>query len=114
MNCMGKVNVRICKAECCGFVPIEKEIIEKHKDKLHKKAKKIMDIKTAEVWVVGDKCGFLDKKYKCNVYEDRPEICKLMGSGELEHPLLKCSHLREITKDEQEARLTETIEKLTK
>ena len=47
MKCMNKVDIKKCKAECCGFTPIDKSIIKKHKDKLHKKAKKIMDIHTA-------------------------------------------------------------------
>lgn len=96
MKCMDKIDIKICKAACCGYVPIDKEIIKKYKNKLHKKAKKIADFGTVEIWVVGDTCGFLSKRYTCRIYKDRPEVCRLMGSDKEDDPLLKCSYLRQI------------------
>jgi Fe-S-cluster containining protein len=94
---MDKIDIKICKAACCGYVPIEKHIMQKHRDKLHKDAKKIINTDKIEIWVVGDTCGFLNKRYRCKIYNDRPEICKLMGSNHVEHDLLKCSYLRNYT-----------------
>lgn len=111
MKCMGKIDVTKCKADCCGFVPIEKNVIKKHKDKLHKKAVKLMDVLTAEIWTVGQICGFLDENYKCKIYEDRPEVCRLMGAETFNHPLLKCSHLIELEIPKKEQQLVDTINK---
>ena len=98
MKCMNKVDIKECKAVCCGIVPIDKDIVEKHKDKLHKKAEKVADLGTVESWVYKKQCGFLNKRYRCKIYEDRPEICQLMGSEKVDPLLLKCSYLRQTEK----------------
>lgn len=95
MKCMNKVDIKVCRAACCGPVPIQKEIIEKHKDKLNKKAIKLIMSHTEEIWVTRDAtCGFLDKNFLCKIYEDRPFVCRLMGTKTPDqYTTLDCSYL---------------------
>ena len=96
MKCMNRVDIKSCKAACCGPVPINKEIIEKYKNKLNKEAKMIITMPNGEeIWTTDDAtCGFLDEDYTCKIYENRPFVCRLMGeenpSG---HIALHCSYL---------------------
>lgn len=39
-----------------------------------------------------NKCPFLRKDCKCNIYEDRPDICRRFGDGS--HPMLVCEFLK--------------------
>ena len=100
MKCMDKIDIKECKAACCGYVPIHKDIVKKHVKKLHKNAEKLATLGNMEIWTQKGVCGFLDKDYKCKIYDDRPEVCRLMGSEEKDHPLLKCSFLNQISDDE--------------
>ena len=65
---------------CCGVVPIPKEVYEKNKDKI---TKKIIDIKQIRdnIYVITKDmfCIFLDKKKRCMIYEERPDVCKIYG-----------------------------------
>lgn len=38
-----------------------------------------------------NKCPFLRKDLKCNIYENRPEVCRLMGIV----PQMPCEYLKE-------------------
>jgi len=85
----------LCHAECCGLFPFPRNIYEKHRKKI-----------TApyEVYDLGRwlgmrdyrvifqtenrKCPFLDTKYMCKIYDDRPPICRQFG--ESQNSRLKC------------------------
>jgi len=84
-----------CKAACCGVVPIEKALFEKHKDKIKidyeihefegvnpvtKKNEKLVMLLTENA-----SCPFLDKDLKCTIHDDKPYVCSHFGSEEHEH-----------------------------
>lgn len=95
---MKKCNVSICKAACCGFVPIPDALIARFAYLLHPETKITKaPFLPDDVSVCTDtqgKCGFLTADYKCSIYEHRPEICRIFGDKKHNHPLLKCSYLR--------------------
>lgn len=99
-----KDKLKICKAMCCGIVPIEIDIYNKLK---HKRKKFVIkEIKIDERYIIPLtipmflfficigrliplkflNCCFLTKDFQCSIYEDRPKICKLFG----QIPKMKC------------------------
>lgn len=102
-NCLSK-----CKAVCCGPVPLEVNLVEKNRHKLvrpiieekffegpvmeENSFSDLKNVKTAEMVLMtseGNYCPFLTEDYKCNIYEDRPFVCKEFGKET--HPLMRCS-----------------------
>jgi hypothetical protein len=86
----------LCNADCCGPVPIPKELWEKVKAEA-KKPFKLLEIKGEVVPepIEGLTCIFLQNK-RCTIYNDRPEICRDYGINQwLPCPFLKANgHLR--------------------
>lgn len=81
-----------CQAQCCGVVPIRKEIYEKHKDKVNRKPNKLMEHEGNIIPLTEDfLCPFLDEDLSCKIYEDRPDVCRKFGDES--HPMLFCPHL---------------------
>lgn len=81
-----------CQAQCCGVVPIPKEIYEKHKDKVNRKPTKLMEHEGNIIPLTEDfLCPFLDGDLSCKIYEDRPDVCRKFGDES--HPMLFCPHL---------------------
>ena len=85
MNC----DIKICKAECCGVVPMSMEF------------RKLPFARKCEIAWFGDfftatdenlTCGFLNENYQCSIYEVRPNLCRKFGNGK--HELLKCNYLK--------------------
>jgi Fe-S-cluster containining protein len=76
--------------ECCGPIPISKELFEKHKDKIQREIKQIV----GDFYLTEDlKCIFLNKETKkCEVYEDRPQICRNYGIGK--NDALSCPYIK--------------------
>ena len=68
--------------DCCGVVPIKKEVWEKNLAKAQRNIKEVVEIE-GEVYIITDdlKCIFLSKRKKCVIYEDRPQICRNYGIG---------------------------------
>lgn len=99
MNC----NIKECKAACCGPVPMDLKLIEKHKDKLNPGSKLF---KEGEMSIHFNpatfNCGFLNPNHKCSIYEDRPDLCKRFGDPKEENRILKCIYLGQIGSQEQE------------
>ena len=67
-----------CKSECCAELPFDREFLDTHKP-----ARTVVN----EV-VFGDKviseteghyCLYLDKDFRCSIYNERPEVCRLFG-----------------------------------
>lgn len=99
MNC----DIKLCKATCCGVVPIPEETVKKHKNKLHLDAKEIPSFPGTMIFSRDMICGFLNIENKCSIYEDRPEVCRRYGSGKESHPMLRCKYLGQIMSEEQDS-----------
>jgi len=85
MNC----NINICKAECCGAVPLPMPF------KRFSFARKCEVKDFDDFFIACDDdlvCGFLDENHKCSIYEMRPNLCRKFGSGK--HKLLNCEFLK--------------------
>ncbi|MBE3092770.1 MAG: YkgJ family cysteine cluster protein [Chloroflexi bacterium] len=68
-------------ADCCGIIPLTKELIEK-KDKFQVPVEKEFATKNeGKVLITKDMlCIFLNRETKkCSIYEDRPIICRRFG-----------------------------------
>jgi len=75
--------------ECCGPIPINKKLFEKHKDKIQREIKQIV----GDFYLTEDlKCIFLNKETKCAIYEDRPQICRNYGIGKFD--ALSCPYIK--------------------
>ena len=85
MNC----NINICKAECCGAVPLAQSF------KRFSFARKC-EVKDFDDFFIAYyenlTCGFLDENYKCSIYEFRPNLCRKFGDAS--HKLLTCEFLK--------------------
>ena len=103
-----------CKAGCCGIVPMSKERWDRNQDKIVTSPIKVeypgwtgkMETKDKREWVMeGEvlpitetlKCCFLNEDLSCNIYEDRPDICREFGSED--HLQLSCPYQNKDGKD---------------
>lgn len=105
----------ICQASCCAAFPIEKSLFERNK---HKVVREILQMEEFESPVMEDKafrkdgsysmegichaknalhvlpitknarCCFLNEDLSCNIYEERPYICRKFGDES--HPMMTC------------------------
>jgi Fe-S-cluster containining protein len=87
-----------CKAACCTVFFIPKEIFDRNLDKIVTQPEKIDVVE--DVFLIEDlvegrekprprlhivahtedlKCCFLNKDLSCNIYEDRPYVCRKFG-----------------------------------
>ncbi len=93
-----------CHADCCYNAPLPLYYLEKYKDKIVNKVYRTIPLGNVperggfQVFPVTilkslkHKCPFLTAENKCNIYEDRPLICKEYGtedSGTLYCNLMK-------------------------
>ena len=79
-----------CHAECCNdLTPIPKELYEKNVQLV---VNKILEIKplydALRIQTESGKCCFLNADFTCNIYENRPELCRKFGDES--HPMMKC------------------------
>lgn len=93
----GLCDVKRCKACCCYTVPLPQKTIEEHKSKIVNPIISIEPIGESEeydgfnVLAMTDKspakskCPFLRKDYLCNIYENRPNLCRLFGTVKEEY-----------------------------
>lgn len=98
-----------CKGCCCGICPIPKEIFDKNKNKIVREVLHIIPRNGPDVPDEGisinaiaqekniemvvpltedAKCCFLNQDLSCNIYEDRPKICRKFGDES--HPFMTC------------------------
>lgn len=78
-----------CKARCCYNIPFESGELEKYADKIVNPVLDTMPLGPAVVAITSEirgladlsknKCPFLRADYLCNIYENRPEICRKFG-----------------------------------
>lgn len=79
-------DITICNAKCCYNPPIPRRFLIDYKDKI---ATKIIGVRYLGNSPFGrnnivplthnDKCPFLNKNNRCNIYKQRPEICRVFG-----------------------------------
>lgn len=112
VRCMGKINVKKCKAECCGLVPIPKDVVVKHQNEMRRGSRLLIDEEGMQIWTKDGNCAFLSKSYRCIIYKDRPEVCRLMGSGKSDHPMMKCHFLGQTTEEDIEKAFNHTINRI--
>lgn len=71
-----------CKADCCGPVPIPNDVYERN---MFHRIGEVDELFQGPGWVIpfpkGEdlKCVFLRPDFQCNIYEDRPDVCRQFG-----------------------------------
>ncbi len=80
--------------DCCGLFPMDKNLVEKNKDKFQVKPEKIIETENRVVVLTKDLlCVFLNRKIgKCEIYNQRPEVCKLYGISDDKR--LRCPYFK--------------------
>ena len=90
-----------CLASCCSCAaPIPKDIYERNKDKIVTQPIEIFETEGQDINLKDEiaiialtehhQCIFLNIDLSCNIYEDRPWICRKFGDES--HPFLTCSY----------------------
>jgi hypothetical protein len=79
---------------CCGIMIFQKEFIEKFKDKMQGKPERTIEQGNSITYIYQDcRCPFLDRiNLKCVIYEDRPMICRIYGTGK--DPRILCPYFK--------------------
>lgn len=81
-----------CKAGCCGVFPIPSDIFNRNKEKMVRTPEELLESKDFVIPVTADNfCVFLNQDLSCNIYDDRPDICREFGNES--HPALCCPYL---------------------
>ena len=97
MSCKTTCNIEIgsgrCKGDCCGPVPIPKEVLDRNRFKIQRPIAQEIEMFPGEfVPLTRDlNCVFLTKDFKCAIYDERPWVCRKFGSGD-PSPRLQCPH----------------------
>lgn len=96
-----KCNISHCKAGCCGIVPIPNKVIDQNLAFIQRPYIRIpvdefMGLENSGCSAVYDnktkRCAFLTQDYRCAIYSERPEVCRLFGTKNI--PGLQCPHLK--------------------
>jgi len=80
-----KYECKICKGQCCYFVPINKEEylqfkkLGLKKSEVEKAGHGIFIMQKDETGV----CPFLEVKKLCSIYDNRPAICRMVGTKQM-------------------------------
>lgn len=83
---MKKCHTNQCKAGCCYNVPFPRGFIQAHCEAIVTPIAGLRYIAgNAEIPVTNEqvsknKCPFLRDDFKCNIYHERPEVCRLMAT----------------------------------
>lgn len=78
-NC--KLFHSICKAECCSVAPMEQQIFARNFHKLVIPVSETMPFAPGIILPITatNKCPFLNQDLSCNIYDDRPAVCRKFG-----------------------------------
>jgi len=94
-----KCPTHICDASCCYNIPLDKMELERFSKDIVNPVIETYPIGRGVLAITNEdpdknKCPFLRKDYRCNIYENRPEVCRLYGEiDELPCPYYrKCQH----------------------
>ena len=93
-RCETLIDMGICKGNCCGPLPFKKSFLKKHRDKFQRPVKEyrtywkrrkngkkpILTDKLVPVTNKNADCVFLTDKYRCAIYDIRPNVCKTYGN----------------------------------
>lgn len=72
-----------CNAGCCGNIPLSKRILKKYRKNIQRKYEKnLLDNDMIYPVTTDCRCIFLNKKYHCEIYKERPFVCKIYGTIE--------------------------------
>lgn len=79
-----KCRLSKCNACCCYNIPFDANELIRYADKIVNPVLFTMSLGAAMVAFTNEKpalnkCPFLRKDYKCNIYENRPRVCRLFG-----------------------------------
>lgn len=83
-----KCDVKTCKAACCYNVPFDKSYFSAYQKRI---ARPILRFETFYGGMVlpitssnanENACPFLNERCRCNIYDVRPKVCRLYGTGE--------------------------------
>jgi len=99
-------------SDCCGNINLKKSLISKHLNKIQQIPEETLDLGD-EVFPLTDdsKCIFLIRKTnKCSIYDDRPYVCRIYGTGI--EPKLLCPHIKPNGNPRSEAVRKEYTDKL--
>lgn len=65
--------------ECCGPVMIDKEVVERNRNKFNGVPTLEKEFGNSLIITKGIWCIFLDENKRCAIYNERPEICRKFG-----------------------------------
>lgn len=90
MNC--KAFHSACKASCCSFVPFDRTFFMQRFDKISRPVKELLDFGGGDVLPVTESgsCPFLNADYSCNIYNERPFVCRKYGDET--DLMMTCAH----------------------
>ena len=72
---------RECRAVCCSTIAFPRKIWEENQNKIVTKPVEVMDLPNDGVFPITEsgRCPFLMENYHCNIYENRPDVCREFG-----------------------------------
>lgn len=82
-----KCRLSKCNAQCCYNIPFECGELERYREAIVNPVLFTMPLGPAVVAFTNEqpelnKCPFLRRDYKCNIYENRPDVCRKFGEIE--------------------------------
>jgi len=82
-----------CRAVCCSAIPIPRKIWEDNQDKVITKPTEAVDFPDDYIFPKTESggCPFLRNDYHCNIYENRPDVCRKFGDEST--ILMSCPYL---------------------
>ena len=99
-----KCLIQKCKTDCCYNAPIPRYLTDMYKDKIvnpvlgYHEMCNIPEMGGLQVMPITNllnklrnKCPFLTKDCKCNIYENRPQICRDYGTSKDKSSTLYCN-----------------------
>lgn len=84
-----------CKAKCCGIIDFQTEFWEKNQHNVITQPIEVIPFPNGENVIPiteSGYCAFLREDYQCNIYQDRPEVCREYGSEST--PYMSCPYLK--------------------
>lgn len=92
---MSRCKVSKCRASCCYNIPFENNELERFASLIVNPVIGTFPLGGGRVAVTDrrmdrNKCPFLREDCRCNIYESRPEICRMFGEIEP----LPCNYMK--------------------
>lgn len=113
---MNKCKTNVCHANCCYNVPLDKKLIGAYRKKIVNPIIRYSDefgdanvvLPITDESLAKNKCPFLRADCKCNIYLQRPQLCRMFGDNGKISKFLHCRYLH----CENEMSDTEKVEEL--